>query len=241
MRKHGLTRKIGIEESLSGLFQKARESSIRPAPGIPNLTRGVQMSRNQYSTRTFVSLAILFSVVLLAPVRPIPAQDAPQSTGDEFRIGVSDVLTVSVWKNPDLSAQVPVRPDGKIALPLVGEVHAADMTPDELRQELNTQFASFVTAPTISVVVNEINSMKVFIVGEVRSPGSYDIIEPTRLMQALAMAGGLSEYADKSDILILRQQGSVENRIIVSVKGITNGKKMEDNILLEPGDTIVVP
>lgn len=199
------------------------------------------MSRNKYSTKILAILAILLSVVVLVPIRPVHAQEAVQSPGDEFRIGVSDVLTISVWKNPDLSAQVPVRPDGKIALPLVGEVKAADLTPDELRQDLNTRFTSFVTAPTISVVVNEINSMKVFIVGEVRNPGSYDIIQPTRLMQALAMAGGLSEYADKSDILILRQQGSTEKRIILSVKGITNGKKLTDNILLEPGDTVVVP
>ena len=176
----------------------------------------------------------------LGSLLPALAQEESQSPND-FHIGVSDVLTISVWKNPELSAQVPVRPDGKIALPLVGEVQAAGLTPDQLRQDLNGQFASFVTAPTISVVVNQINSMKVFIVGEVRSPGSYDIIQPTRLMQALAMAGGLSEYADKSDVLVLRQAGSTENRIIVSVKGITNGKKLADNILLEPGDTIVVP
>ena len=90
-------------------------------------------------------------------------------------------------------------------------------------------------------MVNEINSIQIYIVGEVRSPGSYDIIQPTRLTQALAMAGGLSEYADKSDVLMLRQQGSTEQRIIVGVKSITSGKKMADNILLEPGNTIVVP
>ncbi len=185
--------------------------------------------------------AVAFTVLTLFSTAPAWPQEETTSPDDIFQIGVSDVLTISVWKNPELSAQVPVRPDGKITLPLVGEVQAAGMTPDQLRQELNGQFASYVTAPTISVVVNEINSMKIFIVGEVRSPGSYDVIQPTRLMQALAMAGGLSEYADKSDVLVLRQQGSAERRIIVSVKGITSGKKMADNILLEPGDTIVVP
>ena len=199
------------------------------------------MSEYKRSGVATLPLAVAMSVLTLFCTVAATAQEETVSVDDAFKIGVSDVLTISVWKNPELSAQVPVRPDGKIALPLVGEVQAAGLTPDQLRQELNVQFASFVTAPTISVVVNEINSMQVYIVGEVSRPGSYAIIQPTRLMQALAMAGGLSEYADKSDVLILRQQGSAEQRIIVSVRGITNGKKMGDNILLEPGDTIVVP
>ena len=185
-----------------------------------------------------VAAALFLSTILAAQDSPTGQAQQPD---EAFHIGVSDVLTISVWKNPELSAQVPVRPDGMIALPLVGEVQAAGLKPDQLRQELNAKFASFVTAPTISVVVNEINSMKVFIVGEVRSPGSYDIIQPTRLMQALAMAGGLSEYADKKDVVVLRQEGSSEKRMIVNVKGVTTGKQLADNILLQPGDTVIVP
>ena len=113
------------------------------------------MSKFKYPNRSAAILLIIASVVTVLATQHIGAQEEPQSPeADDFRIGVSDVLTISVWKNPELSAQVPVRPDGKIALPLVGEVEAAGLTPDQLRQGLNGQFASFVTAPTISVVVN---------------------------------------------------------------------------------------
>ena len=188
-----------------------------------------------------LALLLTFSAIFVPNGDFVLAQEEAPAPQGAYQIGVGDVLSVSVWKNPELSSQVPVRPDGMIALTLVGEVEVAGSTPSQVRQVLNQRYSKFVTAPTISVVVNEINSMKMFTVGEVNNSGAYDIVQPTRLMQALAMAGGLTEYANKDNILVLRQEGDAEKRLMVSIKGITNGKKPADNIVLQPGDTVVVP
>jgi polysaccharide export outer membrane protein len=146
-------------------------------------------------------------------------------------------VSIAVWKNPDLSATVPVRPDGIVSAPLVGEVHAAGRTPADVQAELTEKYAAFVTAPGVSVVVTEIHSRKVYVMGEVGKSGEYDVFQPTRLMQILAVAGGLTEYAKKDEVVILRGQ----RRLVASIKDVSSGRRLEDNILLEPGDTIVVP
>lgn len=188
-----------------------------------------------------ISTVYLMLLLPLTTVDPLRSQQPTAPTAETYVIGVGDLLTVSVWKNPELSAQVPVRPDGMITLPLVGEVEVAGLRPDQVREILNESYAAFVTAPTISVVVNEINSMKIYIVGEVARSGTYDLVQPLRLMQALALAGGVTEYAKKDELLVLRQQSEGEQRLVVSIKAIANGKKPSDNIKLMPGDTIVVP
>ena len=185
--------------------------------------------------------SLLISACLFCLTAPLAGQEAPPGETDSYLIGVADVLTVSVWKSEDLSAQVPVRPDGVITLPLVGEVLVAGKTPAEVREDLNQKYADFVSAPTISVVVNEINSRMIYIVGEVSSSGAYAIVQPLRVMQALALAGGLTEYAKKDQVVVLRQQQTQEQRISLSIKDIANGRKPEDNIRLRPGDTIIVP
>ena len=134
-----------------------------------------------------------------------------------------------------------MRPDGKITVPLVGEIQVRGLRPAEVRQVLAEGYEKFVTAPTVSVVVEEINSRRVFIVGEVAAPGVYDILHPTKLMQLLAMAGGLTDYAKKDEILILRDTGNGDERLLLSIKAITSGKRPEDNIRLQPRDTVVVP
>lgn len=159
-----------------------------------------------------------------------------------YRLGVGDVVTVSVWKNEDLGAVVPVRPDGRITVPLVGEIAVAGKTPMEVQAMLTAKFREYVTAPAVSVVINQINSWKVYILGEIRAPGEFDIIRPTRLVQALAMAGGFTEFANKNEIVVLRgRSDGGEERMVLSVKNITSGKTLSDDILLRPGDTIIVP
>ncbi len=165
-------------------------------------------------------------------------QDPPSA----YAIGLGDVLEVSVWKNPDLSVTVPVRPDGRISVPLLGDVQAAGMTPLALKQALTDGYKEYVTAPGVSVVVKEIHSRKIYVTGEVAHPGTYDLEPRGKLMQALALAGGLTPYA-KGRVVVLRDErdGRQEKRMEVDLKSIVNGRKPEDNLLLQPGDTLIVP
>ena len=165
-------------------------------------------------------------------------QDPPNA----YQIGLADVLEVSVWKNPELTVTVPVRPDGRISVPLLGDVQAAGMTPLALKATLTDGYKEYVTAPGVSVVVKEIHSRKIYVTGEVAHPGTYDLEPRGKLMQALALAGGLTPYA-RGRVVLLRdgRDGRQEKRMEVELKSIINGKKPEDNILLQPGDTLVVP
>lgn len=194
---------------------------------------------NRKQRPCILPIALFFGLVAGFDL-PAIAQSAPAGV-PSFGLGVGDVLTISVWKNPDLSVTVPIGPDGKIALPLVGEIEVLGQSPETVRIELTEEYKRFVTAPTVSVVVKEINSRRVFVVGEVKLSGAYDLLQPTTLMQVLAMAGGLTEYAKKDQIVVLRQVGPEQQRFVLSIKDITTGKSTKDNIYLEPGDTIVVP
>ena len=165
-------------------------------------------------------------------------QDPPNA----YAIGLGDVLEVSVWKNPELTVTVPVRPDGRISVPLLGDVQAAGMTPLALKQTLTDGYKEYVTAPGVSVVVKEIHSRKIYVTGEVAHPGTYDLEPRGKLMQALALAGGLTPYA-KGRVVVLRdgRDGRQERRFEVDLKSIINGRRPEDNLLLQPGDTLVFP
>jgi polysaccharide biosynthesis/export protein len=165
-------------------------------------------------------------------------QDPPNA----YAIGIGDVLEVSVWKNPDLTVTVPVRPDGRISVPLLGDVQAAGMTPLALKQTLTDGYKEYVTAPGVSVVVKEIHSRKIYVTGEVAHPGTFDLDPRGKLMQALALAGGLTPYA-KGRVVVLRdgRDGRQEKRYEIDLKSIVNGRRPEDNLLLQPGDTLIVP
>jgi polysaccharide export outer membrane protein len=186
------------------------------------------------------------AVVALAALLVGPAVSQTTRTEEDppnaYAIGVGDILDISVWKNPDLSATVPVRPDGRISVPLLGDVQAAGMTPLALKQTLTDGYKEYVTAPGVSVVVKEIHSRKIFITGEVKTPGSYDLPPRGKLMQAVALAGGLTPYA-KGRIVVLRdgRDGRQDRHYEIEIKTIISGKKPQDNILLLPGDTLFVP
>jgi len=185
-------------------------------------------------------VALLFSLG-----RPAGAQVVTRLEGEPanaYAIGLGDVLEISVWKNPDLSTTVPVRPDGRISVPLLGDVQAAGMTPLALKQTLTDGFKEYVTAPGVSVVVKEIHSRKIFVTGEVAHPGTFDLEPRTKVMQALALAGGLTPYA-KGKVVLLRdgRDGRSDRRIEIDLNAIIRGKRPDDNLLLQPGDTLVVP
>ncbi len=166
------------------------------------------------------------------------AKEARPFQPQEYRIGVEDVLEIAVWREPELSKTVPVRPDGKITIPVAGEVVAAGRTAHELEEELAKKFSARIATPTISVVVKEVNASRVFVLGEVAKPGAYPMRGAMTIMQALAVAGGTTEFADKGDIVILRRgDAGAQTRLPVNLNDALRG----DTIELVPGDTVVVP
>ncbi len=161
---------------------------------------------------------------------------------DSFIIGDDDVLAISVWKEPDLSKSIPVRSDGKISLPLVGEVQAAGRTPLQLEQDIAGKLQSFITAPEVTVIVEQVNSKKFNILGEVSKPGSYPLAVASTVVDAIAAAGGLRDFAKRNGIYILRQNAEgKQSKIPFNYKDFIKGKHIEQNIKLEPHDTIIVP
>jgi polysaccharide export outer membrane protein len=171
-----------------------------------------------------------------------PASGAVRRTIPEYRIEAGDVLAVEVWKEPDLSSpNVPVRLDGKISLPMLGQTDAAGLTPGELETSLVTKYGEYVRAPRVTVLLKEINSQKAYVIGEVKKEGFVRLASPVTVLQALAECGGLTDYANRGKIHILRTAGGREALLPFDYTAVVKGKKMEQNIVLLPGDTVVVP
>jgi len=145
------------------------------------------------------------------------------------------------WREKDLSADVVVRPDGLISLPLLNDVAAAGLTPEQLRVNITRGAGKFVEEPTVSVVVKAINSRKVFVTGQVGKPGPYPLSGPTTVLQLIATAGGVAEYAKKSEILVIRKENDKQLTFPFNYDGVMKGKNLNQNIELKPGDTVIVP
>lgn len=182
-----------------------------------------------------------------APViASVPAQSAGPSDGkphdNSFVIGNDDRLTINVWNEPEASRSVSVRSDGRISLPLAGEVQAAGRTPLQLEQEIATKLLNYMTKPEVTVIVEQINSQKFNILGQVAKPGSYPLTTATTVLDAIATAGFFRDFAKQKGIYILRQNpGGAESRIPFNYKDVIKGKYPEQNIKLQPNDTIIVP
>jgi polysaccharide export outer membrane protein len=197
-----------------------------------------------------LSVLAVLTIALLRPT-PAPAQTANAadlsavSTGiavpSDYVIGPEDVLGVLFWREPDLSGDVTVRPDGKITLALIGDVVATGLTPDALRDQLQKAGSRFLADANVTVVVRQINSRMVFITGQVGMPGAFPLGGPRNVLQLIALAGGLAEYAEADKITIIRNNGARSTTLKFNYKDVSKGKHMEQNILLQPGDTVVVP
>ena len=199
------------------------------------------------------SSSLLIALLILAAVPPGLAQSPPAAarpapdrasgvpTLPDYVIGIEDVLGVLFWREQDMTGDVTVRPDGLITLPLVGDIQAAGLRPEALREEIRKAAARFVEDPNVTVVVRQINSRKVFITGQVARPGSYPLLAPMTVMQVIALAGGLTEFADKESISVLRVEQGQTRSFKFSYKDVAKGKKLAQNIVLKPGDTVVVP
>lgn len=174
------------------------------------------------------------------PPQPAPVSTEP-ATPPGYIIGPEDVLGIVFWREPDMNGDVTVRPDGRVTLPLIGEIQAAGIGPEALRDRILAAAAKFMSNANVAVVVRQINSRKVFITGRVTTPGTYPLAGPRTVMQLIALAGGLNEYADAKNISILRVAGGQSQSFAFNYKDVAKGRKLEQNILLQPGDTVVVP
>ena len=177
---------------------------------------------------------------------PAPsAQDMGASNkahDEKYVIGNDDVLNISVWKEPDLTKAIPVRSDGKISLPLVGELQATGKTPMQLELDITEKLKSFITTPEVNVIVQQVNSRKFNVMGEVSHPGSFPLTASTTIMDAIAIAGGFRDFAKKTGVYILRKgPDGKQDRLNFNYKSFIKGKNPEQNIRIEPNDTIIVP
>ena len=158
-----------------------------------------------------------------------------------YVIGADDVLAVTFWRDKDLSSDVSVRPDGKITLPLLNDIDAAGLTPDELRDRVTKAATQYVEDPNVTVTVKAINSRKVFITGNIGKPGPYPLGGPMTVMQLIAMSGGVQEFAKSDKILIMRTENGKPVAHKFNYKEVSQGKKLAQNVELQPGDTVIVP
>jgi polysaccharide export outer membrane protein len=225
--------------------------------------KGIWMTRNGENSRRTVMLGIAIfvfgSIGLFAqagsetqalptasPAASQPTHNmeagATKAHDDSFVIGNDDVLAINVWKEPDVSRSIPVRSDGKISLPLVGELQATGRTPLKLEQDIAARLKNYIAEPEVTVIVQQINSQKFNILGMVGRPGSYPISNSATVLDAIALAGGFRDFAKQKSIYVLRQNpDGTQTRLPFNYKEVVKGKNPAQNIKLQPRDTIVVP
>src|SRR3989449_3885009 len=190
---------------------------------------------------------VVTAVMLLIVAGFAAAQEQPKGrpgageAGWEYRIGPEDVLDISVWNNTALSRAVPVRPDGWISVPLLNDVQAAGLTPMQLRDVLTKRLAEYVPTPEVSVIVREVRSFKVSVIGEIKTPGRYELKSRTTVLDVLAQAGSFSDFAARGRIVVLRLNGQGMKRIPFNYNKVVAADGEHENFFLQPGDIIVVP
>jgi len=171
----------------------------------------------------------------------VPTSRAPSPVPSSYIVGEADVLRINVWKQPELSQNVVVRPDGIVSVPLVGELRVSGMTPVQIEDVLVSELKRFVNEPRVTVTVTEVGSKAVYITGEVQHPGAYPLIGPIDILQIIAKAGGVTPFAHRKSMFVMREVNGKKEKLPVNYSRIFRGKNPEQNILLQPGDTIVVP
>jgi polysaccharide biosynthesis/export protein len=209
---------------------------------------------------SFLTLLLMMSVGTFAQsdansTPPASSTSADKQNGDKqgdsprvahsdssYVIGANDVLSINVWKEPDITRSVPVRSDGKISLPLVGELQASGQTPRQLEHEITKRLQNYISEPEVTVIVTDSKSQKVNILGMVARPGAYLLNSSTTILDAIAMAGGFKDFAKQKAIYVLRQgPDGAEQRIPFNYKDVIKGKNPDQNIRLQVGDTVVIP
>ena len=200
-----------------------------------------------------LGLTVMVAAVAAAQVPPptqgvrpaVPVSTGPGAPGldvsAEYVVGAGDVLGINFWRDADMTGDVTVRPDGRITLPLIGDINALGLTPEQLKGHITKAASKLIEDPSVTVIVRAINSRKVFITGQVTTPGAYPLTGPLTVMQVIALAGGLTEYADRKNITIMRTEDGQARNVKFNYSEVSKGKSLSQNILLKPGDTVVVP
>ena len=181
--------------------------------------------------------SLIVTGIAAAQEQPKGRPGAVEADG-QYRIGPEDVLDIAVWNNTAISRTMPVRPDGKISLPLLNDMQAAGLTPSQLRDVLLQKLTDYMPAPEVSVIVREVHSFKVSVIGEIRTPGHYELKSPTTVLDLLAKAGPFTDFASRSRIFVLRSSGTA---IPFNYNKVVSRHAPEENFFLKPGDIIVVP
>ena len=193
-----------------------------------------------FSRLTAVSVMALFAIGCFGAGAPMPPEPAAGERED-YVIGIPDQLKIVVWRNPELTVEVPVRSDGKISVPLVDDVQAEGLTPEELKEVLTEALAEFVSAPDVTVIVEAINSHTVNVIGAVARSGQIPLVRQTRVLEAIATMGGFNGFAKKDRIKIIREHEGELIEYVFNYGAFSSGKAPGSNMLLRPGDTVVVP
>ena len=218
------------------------------------------MKQRSYVALIGIGVAVLFGLQISARAQgqnarenAKPTQSASSSkpsgdiaptgskAGPEYVIGPDDVLDVSVWKEPDLTRTLQVRPDGKISMPLLNDVQAAGYTANQLSQSISEKLKKFLTAPQVTVILTQINSQRVYVTGEVTRPGAYPVLPGMTILQAITSAGGLTQFANGKKIFLMRNENGIQAKYPFSYKDVLDGRRAEENLPVKAGDTIVVP
>jgi polysaccharide export outer membrane protein len=212
--------------SLAASAQQDADSSATPKPVVPE-------SSTPAPTEAKAALPSASNT---------PATRVPAIRADTYIIGVGDVLEINVWKESELSKTVPVRPDGMITLPLVGEIKAVGLTPNQLQDQLTGSLQKVVSEPQVTVMVVSVNSLSFNIMGQVLKPGYYPLVRPISILDAIAMSGGFRDFAKEKKIYVLRTAADgKQQKLKFNYKDVIKGKNMSQNIMLQPHDILVVP
>lgn len=207
------------------------------------LVFGCAVDRGQALIAVSPTVKKISSPEQLKPVRKQTGLSSEGKIDNNYTIGPEDVIEVSVWKSDDLSKTVIVRPDGRISLPLIGDIKASGLTPTALKDAIEDKLKEYKKDPIVSVILKEINSYNIFVMGEVVHPGKFNLKSNTTLLQALSLAGGFTPFASRNKIRLMRQDPRTlaVTEIRVKYDAIISGEDPQRDILLKPGDTIVVP
>lgn len=159
----------------------------------------------------------------------------------DYQLHAGDQIEVSIWKEPDLQREVVIRPDGKFSFPLTGEINAAGRTVDQIRTDIESRLKKFIPEPVVTVSVTGIEGNRIYVIGQVKEPGSFMMNPQVNVLQALSLAGGMTAYAAANDILIIRRSGGNQQTLVFRYNDVSRGRSLEQNIQLESGDVVVVP
>lgn len=221
---------------------RIRPRNLSPVMALIVVLGSLCYGQAQNSTQTSGSTSQLEMAAAGKPGAASVSSDQSKGHNDSFIIGEDDVLAIDVWKEPQISRSVPVRSDGKISLPLVGEVQASGETPLKLEKEIATKLQNYISEPEVTVIVQQINSQKFNVLGQVTKPGSYPLTNSMTILDAIALAGGFRDFAKQKSIYVLRQNpAGGEMRMPFNYKEVIKGKNPDQNVRLQPHDTIVVP